>query len=108
VEWFTSDKNNALLDKFKQLEVWPIDSKSINGPLVGKSFAITGSLEGLSRDEASEKIRALGGTFQSSVGKGTTYLVYGTKIGESKRDNAKKFGTKTINQQQFTKLLGIE
>lgn len=104
-EWFVDERNITLLEKFKELGVWPKDHVRAAGPLIGKSFAITGTLEGLSREAAAERIRALGGAFQSSVGKGTTYLVYGNKIGDSKRAKAEKFGTEVIDQAAFMKMI---
>lgn len=103
--WFVDDDNQALLAKFRRLGVWPQDVKQSGGKLAGKSFAVTGTLESMSRDEAAEKIRSLGGTFQSSVAKGTTYLVMGTKAGQSKADKARKLGTEVINEQELLKLL---
>ncbi len=103
--WFVDDDNEALLAKFRQLGVWPEDVKHVGGPLSGKSFVITGSLESMSRDQASDKIRALGGTFQSSVAKGTTYLVMGTKAGASKADKARKLGTEVIDESKLLEML---
>jgi len=60
----------------------------------------------MSRDEAAEKIRTLGGTFQSSVAKDTTYLVAGGKVGASKLKKAEAYGTKIIDEAAFLKLLG--
>lgn len=104
-EWFADAANQKLIEKLKKFGVEPKPAQKIKGPLTGKSFAITGSLSGMSRDEAAERIRELGGTFQSSVGKGTTYLVYGEKIGDSKRANAEKFGTKLLTEDQFIKMI---
>ncbi len=104
-EWFSNESNTALLQKFASLGVVPLEHKKIAGPLQGMSFVITGSLDGLSRDEAAERVRGLGGTFQTSVGKDTTYLVYGKKIGDSKRAKAEKYGTKVIDQAAFSKIL---
>jgi DNA ligase (NAD+) len=103
--WFADDDNQALLAKFRNLGVWPEDVKHVGGPLSGKSFVITGSLDSMSREEASEKIRALGGTFQTSVAKGTTYLVMGAKAGESKAQKAKKLGTEVIDENDLTNML---
>ena len=75
------------------------------GKLVGQNFVITGSLETLSRDEAADRIRSLGGTFQTAVAKDTTYLVAGGKVGASKLQKAESYGTKIINEQQFIKLI---
>jgi DNA ligase (NAD+) len=103
--WFVDDDNRTLLAKFRNLGVWPEDVKHVGGPLSGKSFVITGSLESMSRDQAAEKIRALGGTFQSSVAKGTTYLVMGAKAGQSKADKASKLGTEVIDEQKLMEML---
>lgn len=105
VAWFASEDNKDLLERFEKLGVKPYFKDVSAGKLAGKSFVITGSLSTMSRDEAAERIRTLGGTFQSSVGKGTTYLVSGGKVGASKLANAKKFGTEVIDEQQFQALL---
>ena len=59
----------------------------------------------MSRDQAAAKIRALGGTFQSSVSKDTTYLVAGGKDGTSKRAKAEKYGTMILTEEQFLTLI---
>lgn len=105
VEWFSDEENQALLKKFKDCKVWPSRAETAHGPLVGKSFVITGSLKSMGRDEAADKIRSLGGTFQATVGKGTTYLVYGTKIGASKKAKAEKFGTQLLDEAAFLKAI---
>ena len=102
--WFTDEDNVKLLDKFSELGVRPTYEKT-TGTLAGLSFVITGSLEAMGRDEAADKIRRLGGTFQSSVGKDTTYLVAGGKVGASKLDKAKKYGTKIIDEAELLKLV---
>lgn len=104
VAWFADPDNQALLDKFASLEVTPVyEMKS--GKLAGQFFVITGSLESMSRDEAADKIRALGGTFQTSVAKDTTYLVAGGKVGASKLKKAESYGTKIITEQDLIDLL---
>lgn len=104
VAWFADPDNEVLLDKFVQLGVQP-QYKKKTGKLVGMNFVITGSLEGMSRDEAADKIRALGGTFQLAVAKDTTYLVAGGKIGESKLKKAQSYGTRIISGEEFVKML---
>jgi DNA ligase (NAD+) len=105
VAWFGDPANQALLDKFARHGVAPEPVKQVGGPLRGKSFVITGTLEGMGRDEAAEKIRALGGTFQSSISQDTTYLVIGEAPGASKLKQAEKLGTKQIDENQLLKLL---
>lgn len=103
--WFVDDDNQALLAKFRRLGVWPEDVKHVGGKLSGKSFVITGTLETMGRDLAAEKIRNLGGTFQSSVAKGTTYLVMGSKAGQSKAEKAQKLGVEVIDERQLLGML---
>jgi len=102
--WFTDDDNIALLDKFASLGVKPVYQKVV-GKLAGKSFVITGTLTSMGREVAAERIRELGGTFQSSVGKDTTYLVAGGKVGASKLAKAKSYGTEVIDEQALLNLL---
>lgn len=103
--WFDDEDNQALLAKFRQLGVWPQEVKTLSGKLTGKSFVVTGSLETMGRDIAAERIRALGGTFQSSVGKDTDYLVVGGNVGASKLAKAAKLGTKQITEKDLLKIL---
>lgn len=102
--WFADEDNRALLQKFSTLGVAPHFEKK-SGKLVGKNFVVTGTLESMGRDEAADKIRALGGTFQSGVAKDTDYLVAGDKIGASKLKKAEQYGTKIINEKEFLELL---
>lgn len=106
VAWFADLENQKLLAKFEQYSVAPeAVEKPAAGPLHGTSFAITGRLGAMSREEAADKIRSLGGTFQSSVGKGTTYLVASGKLSGSKLEKAEKFGTKVIDEDELLGLL---
>jgi len=102
--WFTEPDNEALLEKFKQLGVQPVFIKKA-GKLNDKNIVITGILETMSRDMAAERIRELGGTFQSTIAKDTDYLVTGDKVGNSKIQKAKNYGTKIINENDFRKML---
>lgn len=105
VAWFARTPSKNLLTKFKKNGVEPEAAHEIKGPLSGKNFVITGGLEAMSREGAAEKIRELGGTFQSSVGKETDYLVVGANVGESKLKKAREMGTKQISEDDLLKLL---
>ena len=107
VAWFADEDNVKLLEKFTALGVMPQFSKK-SGQLLGQSFVITGTLQSMGRDAAAEKIRALGGTFQTAVAKDTTYLVAGGKVGASKLKKAEQRGTKIINEQELLDLLKID
>ena len=103
--WFADPDNKDLLNKFASLGVKPVQRTSSTGSLAGKSFVITGGLESMGREAAADKIRALGGTFQSSVGKDTDYLVVGANVGESKLAKATKLGIKQISEKELLELL---
>lgn len=103
--WFADEDTERLLEKFTRLGVTPVHQSHASGKLAGRSFVVTGTLQSMGRDEAAEKIRALGGTFQSSVAKDTTYLVAGGKLGGSKLKKAEAYGTQIIDEAAFLKLL---
>jgi len=102
--WFADPDNLALLEKFEKLGVEPVFEKK-TGKLANQNFVVTGTLESMSRDEAADRIRAQGGTFQTAVAKDTTYLVAGGKVGGSKLKKAKEYGTKVVDEKEFLKLL---
>lgn len=72
------------------------------GKLSGQSFVLTGTLAGMSRDEAKAKIKALGGEVNESVSKNTTAVIAGENPG-SKYDKAKKLGVKIWDEKEFQK-----
>lgn len=104
VAWFADEDNVKLLEKFADLGVTPQFSQK-SDRLAGQSFVITGTLQSMGRDAAAEKIRELGGTFQTAVAKDTTYLVAGGKVGASKLKKAEQYGTKIIDEQTLLELI---
>lgn len=104
IGWFADPDNEALLAKFERLGVMPYYEEK-TGKLNGLHFVVTGTLESMGRDDAAEKIRALGGIFQTSVAKDTDYLVAGGKIGASKLKKAESYGTKIIDEAAFLRLI---
>ncbi len=105
VAWFEDPLNQRLLEKFAEFGVEPESVTKTGGPLSGKSFVVTGTLQTMGRDQAADRIRALGGTFQSSVGKDTDYLVVGANVGASKLAKAAKLGTKQIDEAELVTLI---
>lgn len=78
--------------------------RRVPGKLTGTSWVITGTLEVLSREEAKEKIRALGGDVSENVSKNTTYVVVGAEPG-SKYEKAKKLGIDILDEKGLLKKL---
>ena len=102
--WFADEDNEILLNKFMELGVKPVYKKNV-GKLSGLNFVITGTLSSMSRDEAFEKIKSLGGKFQSVISKDTDYLVKGDKVGNNKIQKAEQYGTKIINEIEFIRMI---
>ena len=105
VAWFERPINQKLLTKFTKLGVEPEQVKEIEGPLKGTNFVVTGTLESMSRDQAAERIKNLGGNFQTAVTQETNYLVVGEGVGENKLAKARKLGTKQISEPEFQRML---
>lgn len=105
VEWFAEPSNQKLLTKFQKLGVWPKPAQSLSGPLNNTKIVITGSLSKMSREEAADKIRALGGTFQTSVANDTDILVVGNNVGSSKLKKAQALQTKQITEAEFLDMI---
>ena len=70
----------------------------------GKTFVLTGTLDGMSRDEAAALIEERGGRVSSSVSKKTSYVLAGKDPG-SKLDKARELGVEILDQQQFVRML---
>ena len=77
------------------------------GPLRGKTLVLTGTLAGMTRDEARERIVVAGGRVTSSLSRKTDYLVAGANPG-SKRDKAVDLGVEILDQEQFLELLASD
>jgi DNA ligase (NAD+) len=108
VEWFSDAANRALVAKLDAAGVkttGPVTaSLTPAGPLVGKAFVLTGTLDAMSREEAAAKIEALGGRVSGSVSKKTSYVVVGADPG-SKADKARQLGVPVLEEQEFLALI---
>jgi DNA ligase (NAD+) len=104
VEFFTEEKNKNMVDNLlKYISIESVKTGKAQ-KFVGLTFVLTGTLETMSRDEAKEKIRSLGGDVSSSVSKETDYVVAGESAG-SKLDKAQELGVKILSESEFTALL---
>ncbi|MDD4995439.1 MAG: NAD-dependent DNA ligase LigA [Patescibacteria group bacterium] len=104
-DFFRDDRSKKLIaDLIKNGVKVGTEAVRKNRPLSGKSFVLTGSLDSMSRDEAKDRIRALGGDVSSTVSKNTDFVVAGTEPG-SKYDKAKKLGVKILSESELLKFL---
>ncbi len=105
--FFHDKKNLKVLDKLEKggVKFPELKIKKKKTPLSGKTFVLTGGLESFSRDEAKRIIEDLGGKITSTVSKKTDFVVVGFDPG-SKLDKAKSLGIKTIDEDEFKKLIG--
>ena len=104
VEYFSDDNHQDFVKRIIRNHVNIRTEKLISRKLEGKTFVLTGTLDNLTRDEAKQKIRLLGGDVSSSVSKQTNYLVAGESAG-SKLEKAEKLNVKIIDEKEFLGLL---
>jgi DNA ligase (NAD+) len=107
VQYLADPDQQIILNKLLALEVGapqPRDVVALEGPLVGATFCVTGVLS-RTREDVHALLRAKGATIHDSVKKNTTYLVAGEKTGKSKLAQAKKFGTRVVDELEMDALL---
>ena len=106
-EWFEEPWHREVVEKWRRGGVSLADAAAEVGPqpLAGLTFVITGSLEGFTRDGATEAVTALGGKVASSVSKKTDLVVAGESAG-SKLDKAISLGVPVVGLEGFHALLG--
>ena len=104
--FFADEDNLATLADLKALGLAPTHADLSSAPLADRSYIISGTLEKYGREEAEDKLRALGATVTSSVTKTTTALILGNKPGGSKVAKAEKLGIPTLDESAFLKLIG--
>ena len=108
LDFFASPTGRKILTRMKQLGIAPksekVSAKEVAElPLAGKTFVLTGTLPSMTRDQARDKIEALGGHVAASVSKNTDYVLAGTEPG-SKLDKAKQLGIQILGEAEFRKM----
>ena len=105
--FFHNKENINMVKEFIDLGFNFNDSKiEKSTELAGKTFVLTGTLQTMTRDEASNKIKLMGGKTSSSVSKSTSYVVAGANPG-SKLDKAQKLGVIILTEDEFLNLIGM-
>ncbi len=105
-QWFAQDKHRTLLDELQAAGVhWPVAPPEQTGALSGKTFVLTGTLAGMTRDEAAALIEAQGGKVSGSVSKKTDYVVAGEAAG-SKLAKAEQLGVTILDRDGLLQLVG--
>jgi len=105
VDFFGIQSNVELIEKLKTAGVkTTYDDDGVDDRFAGKIFVLSGGLDSLSRNEASEIIERYGGKTSSSVSAKTSYLLLGDKPG-SKADKANKLGIPIIDENEFLEMI---
>ena len=107
VAFLHDTEQRTLMRKLVELGVsrpQPRPEVAAEGPLLGMTFCVTGVLS-KKREDVLADIRAAGGEVHDGVKKTTSYLVAGDKTGKGKLDQARKFGTKVISEEELRVLL---
>ncbi|MEA4888905.1 MAG: NAD-dependent DNA ligase LigA [Clostridiaceae bacterium] len=108
-DFFRQPQNRELVDRLKEagLRLTGDQPGGRSLPLTGLTFVLTGTLAGLTRDEATRLIEEAGGKVSGSVSKRTHYVVAGEDAG-SKRGKAEKLGVPVIDETALRKLLATD
>jgi DNA ligase (NAD+) len=108
VEWFEDEQNRALVQELRELglrfEIGEED-RPPKGPLTGSTYVITGTLESMSREEATAALEERGAKVTSSVSKKTTGLIVGEEPGASKLTKAQREGVALLTEADLLELL---
>jgi DNA ligase (NAD+) len=109
VSFFDNDRNRLVLEKLRKagvrFEAEKLSDRENELPLAGKTFVLTGTLRGFTRDEAGERIRSRGGRVTSSISTQTDYVIVGENPG-SKLDKARRLNITRLNEDELRRMLG--
>ena len=105
VEWFASEQSQHQIRRLREAGV-SFESKEeiTDARFAGKTFVLTGTLEGFTRDEATEIIQRFGGKASGSVSKKTDYVLAGESAG-SKLTKAQTLGITILTEAQFREMI---
>jgi len=107
VAFFAEPHNREVVERLRERGVrWPDQApqRTAEGPLAGQTVVLTGTLSSMGRDDAKERLEALGAKAAGSVSKKTTFVVAGAEAG-SKLDKANELGVPVLDEEAFLDLL---
>ncbi len=105
--FFREERNREIVERLVGSGIsWPdpVSADTEETPLKGKTVVLTGTLEGMTRDEAKEKLLAMGAKVTGSVSKSTDFVIAGDRPG-SKVDRAAELGVKVIDEREWLRIL---
>jgi DNA ligase (NAD+) len=108
-EWFGDEENQRLVEELRALGLRfeaGEEDRPPEGPLTGQTYVITGTLEGMSREQAQAELEARGAKVTTSVSKKTTGLIVGEEPGASKLTKAQQTGVPLVTEAELSRLLG--
>jgi DNA ligase (NAD+) len=108
-EWFADEDNVRLVEELRGLGLsfeLSDEDRPVEGPLTGNQYAITGTLESMSREEARAKLEALGAKVSDGVSKKTTGVFVGEGPGASKVTKAEKSDVPLLDEAELLRLVG--
>jgi DNA ligase (NAD+) len=106
-DWFSDEQNRQLVAELRELGLrfeLGQEERPVEGPLMGQTYVITGTLERRSREQARQELEALGAKVTDSVSKKTTGLVLGESPG-SKLEKAQRLGVPILDEDAIERLL---
>ena len=109
--WLDEPRNRQLVNRLRaagvNMEMPPEEraAAGTRGPLTGRTYVITGTLQSMSREQATETLERLGAKVTGSVSKKTTGVIVGAEPG-SKAEKARALGVPTLDESEFLALIG--
>lgn len=104
-DYFNDEKNLKLIDEFKVVGINPVQEvERKSDALKGKTFVLTGTLQNMTRDEAEDLVKSMGGKPSSSVSKNTSYIIAGENPG-SKLEKGQKLGVIILTENEFLEMI---
>ncbi|MBI2462839.1 MAG: NAD-dependent DNA ligase LigA [Candidatus Spechtbacteria bacterium] len=103
-KWFSLKRNRELIDDLLKVGVRIQKEEQVGRKFAGKTFVFTGTLDAISREEAENSVRKLGGDSSGFVSKNTDYVVGGSEPG-LKYNKAKELGVTIIDEKEFLRMI---